>query len=168
MTAELDRLMAPAVLALMVAVGSGCRRPPPGAQGDPGATERQQLALLPGRWVRQWDLGPVVYEHVLQPDHTLIQRTYAAPGSEVDTLPREPSGKPDTMYHRHYKVDLPLDAEVTGTWQCRDGALIFRTKLSNGDPLIVRRKLEHVTMTELVTSATSLAGKTHTKYVRRP
>jgi hypothetical protein len=146
-------------------VGCGCSKK--GSDPPPEDKDAQLRTQLVGDWVRQWELGPVVYQRALKGDGSLVMREFrAAPGTGTSAPTGNPTRSRETAYHRHYKVHLPLYQELTGTWSARGGSVTYCVLLPNGDPLLMSYKIERLTATELVESTTGLEGKTQITYQR--
>jgi hypothetical protein len=155
------------LLSVAVVVGAGAyqlfhrQAPHPGAgQGSPQIPAEH----LVGRWVRQLESGPVLYDLTLDAGGTMTMREYRGPDKAPSAS--APATQP-VLHHRLYDRDLPLAGEWTGQWSVQEGCLAIRAALSNGDPMVIRQKIERVTAVDLVLSSPNPAGKAQFKYERK-
>jgi tricorn protease-like protein len=70
------------------------------------------------------------------------------------------------MYHSQYKVDLPLDKEIKGTWTVEGGKLIRTVQLSNGDTIRILSRIDPLVATEFVEISDGVDGPVKAKYQR--
>jgi hypothetical protein len=144
----------------------GCdnNQPPKPAEKDKNAAVK--IGLI-GTWERQSELGPVGYQREFKPDGTLVMREFrkAAPSTSPATQPAGKAGP--TMYHRQYKIDLPLFQQSAGTWAVQGDKLIKTIQLSNGDTVRILSRIDPLAATEFVEESDGVDGKVKVKYERK-
>ena len=153
--------------AAIMACGCGNDQPPQPTAKDKDAAVKTQLL---GMWERQSELGPVGYQREFKADGALVMREFrqAASTSVASTsASANPAGKAGpTMYHSQYKVDLPLDKEIKGTWTVEGGKLIRTVQLSNGDTIRILSRIDRLAATEFVEISDGVDGPVKAKYQR--
>ena len=150
------------VCAALMACGCDNNQPPQPTAKDKDAAVRTQLL---GLWERQSELGPVGYQREFKADGTLVMREFRkAASTSASTSPAGKAGP--TMYHRQYKVDLPLYRESLGTWTVEGDKLIMTARLSNGDTIRILSRIDHLAATEFVEVSDGVDGPVKAKYER--
>ncbi|MFB3893946.1 MAG: hypothetical protein ACE15C_18205 [Phycisphaerae bacterium] len=161
---RLARLSFQVCVTLIAACACGCGRddPKPQAPVDQDKLLRTQLA---GEWERQWELGPVVYYRLLKDDGTVIMREYRSTTSAPAATSR-PAGNAQGRYHRAYRVFLPLQRELSGTWSVQDGNVCYNVSLPNGDPLRLLYRIDRISASEFTESTSGLDGRIEARFTR--
>ena len=158
--------------AALMACGCGNDQPPQPTAKDKDAAVKTQLL---GMWERQSELGSVGYQREFKADGTLVMREFrqaastsvastSAPSTSASANPAGKAGP--TMYHSQYKVDLPLDKEIKGTWTVEGGKLIRTVQLSNGDTIRILSRIDRLAATEFVEVSDGVDGPVKVKYQR--
>ena len=155
-----------AALCVPLALVLGCdkKAPTPATAAEKDSALRAQLV---GLWERPWDFGPVGYVRELKADGSLVMHELRDPNSPSGTAASAPAEKPLTMDHPLYKVKLRTIRRETGSWAVENGNLVCTIRLANGDPMRIVQKIEKVSSTELVLSASGMEGKEEAKFRRR-
>jgi len=153
--------------AALMACGCGNDQPPQPTAKDKDAAVKTQLL---GMWERQSELGPVGYQRQFKAGGALVMREFRQPASTSaasTSASANPAGKAGpTMYHSQYKVDLPLDKEIKGTWTVEGGKLIRTVQLSNGDTIRILSRIDPLVATEFVEISDGVDGPVKAKYQR--
>jgi hypothetical protein len=153
--------------AALMACGCGNDQPPQPTAKDKDAAVKTQLL---GMWERQSELGPVGYQRQFKAGGALVMREFRQPASTSaasTSASANPAGKAGpTMYHSQYKVDLPLDKEIKGTWTVEGGKLIRTVQLSNGDTIRILSRIDPLVATEFVEISDGVDGPVKVKYQR--
>jgi len=152
-------------LACAAIMACGCgnsQAPKPTAKAKAAAVKTRLI----GTWERQSDLGPVGYQREFKADGTLVLREFRKKPKESDA--NQPGGEAaPTMYHRQYKIDLPLDRQSTGTWAVEGDKIIRTAKLSNGDTIRIVSRIGRLAATEFVEESDGIEGPVKIKYQRK-
>ncbi len=151
--------------AAVMACGCGNNQPPQPTAKDKDAATKTKLV---GTWERQSELGPVGYQREFKADGTLVMREFRQKPTTSPSTSTQPAGNAGlTMYHRQYKLDLPLDKESEGTWTVEGKKLIRTATLSNGDTIRILTRIDSLAATVFVEVSDGVDGPVKLKYERK-
>jgi len=156
-----------AVLCVPLALVLGCDKKAPA----PATTAQKDSALraqIVGVWERARDFEPVGDVRELNADGSLVMHELRDPNATASAAASAPVENPLTMDHPLYKVKLRTIRRDVGSWAVENGNLILTVRLASGPPMRFSYKIEKVSSTELVLSASGTDGnKEESKFRRR-
>ncbi len=161
---RLAKLSIRVCLVLIVACACGCSREDVKPQA-PTDKDKQLRTQLAGEWERQWELGPVIYYRQLKDDGTVIMREYRSTTSGPAATSQR-AGNASKRFHRTYRVFLPLQRELSGTWSVQNGNVCYNVALPNGDPLRMLYRIDRISASEFTESTSGLDGRTEAMFTR--